>query len=120
MARNSRRRRIGLSIKRLVGVNKPNVTLLYRRDDNYRHYYFSKKLCIGVEWVAKFEHISKKNAAELLMEAGLSKYIGAKVTEQLHANHAARERNEKVRSNRFIQDLKRYAKSQGMDISGFF
>jgi hypothetical protein len=60
----------------LFGTNKPNVTRVNHKDEYYKNYYFNKKLCTGVELVAKIERTSKKQAAELLMKAGLSSYMG--------------------------------------------
>jgi hypothetical protein len=50
--------------------------------------------------VVKIERISKKNAAELLMKAGLSSYMGEKLT-------------------RFVLELRKLARERGYDISKF-
>ena len=56
-----------LSLRRLFGVNKPNITRLNRKDDYYRDYYFNKRLSEGIEFIALIERISKKQAAEAKM-----------------------------------------------------
>jgi hypothetical protein len=101
----------------LFGANKTNVTFLNHKDEYYKDYYFNKKLCDGIEWVAKFERTSKKKAAELLLMAGIEKYMGAKVAEHIEYERAARELNQKVKMPRFVMLLRRYAKEHGMDIS---
>ena len=65
------------------------------------------------------ERVSKREAAAKLMEFGLSKYMGAKLSEYIHAEHVAREINQKVKLNRFVRVLRRYARDNGMDISKF-
>ncbi len=85
--------------------------------DYHRHYYLSEPLCNGIELVAKIERTSKKQAAELLMKAGLSSYMGAKLTKYIQDDRAASELNQKVKMTRFVQVLRRYAREHGMDIS---
>lgn len=106
-----------LSIMGLFGANKPNVTRLNYKDEYYKNYYFNKKLCDGIELVGVIERTSKKRAAELLMKAGLSSYMGEKVTEYIERDRVAREINQKVHMTRFIMVLRRYAREHGMDIS---
>jgi len=120
METNSKARLLRLSLRRLFGVNKPNITRLHRKDDYYRDYYFNKQLSEGIEFIAKIERISKKQAAELLMKAGFSSWMGEKVGEYIQAERAARERNESVRRNRFVRQLILFAREHGMDISKFF
>ncbi len=79
--------------------------------------YFTKKLYDGIELVAKIENVNRKKAAELLMKAGLSSYMGAKLTEYIKNDQAAREQNQKMKMTRFVMILRRYAREHGMDIS---
>lgn len=95
------------------------MTRLNHKDEYYKNYYFDKKLCHGIEIVAEYNRISKKQAADLLMREGLSKYMGAKVTEQIEMEHAAHELNQKVKLTRFVMILRRYARARGIDISKF-
>jgi hypothetical protein len=67
--------------------------------------------------IAKIERTSKKDAAELLMKAGLSSYMGQKLTDYIHNEQLAREQNQKIEMTRFVMVLRRYAKEHGMDIS---
>jgi hypothetical protein len=101
----------------LFGTNKPNVTRLNHEDEYYKAYWFNKKLCDGINLVAKIERVTKKQAAELLMKAGLSSYMGGKLTEYIKIEHAAREPNQKIKMTRFVMVLRRYAREHGMDIS---
>ena len=65
----------------LFGANKPNVTRLNHKDMYYKNYYFTKKLCAGIELVAAIERTSKIRAANLLMANGLSHYMREKLDE---------------------------------------
>jgi hypothetical protein len=103
----------------LFGANKPNVTRVNHKDEYYKNYYFNQKLCNGIKIVADIERTSKKQAAELLMKAGLSSYMGAKLTVYIKNDQAAREQNQKIKMTRFVMILRRYAREHGMDISRF-
>jgi hypothetical protein len=103
----------------LFTANKPNMTRLNHKDEYYKNYYFNRKLCNGIRIVADIERTSKKQAAELLMRAGLSSYMDAKLTEHIERERAARELNQKVKATRFLRELRKLAKSKSMDISKF-
>ena len=119
MKNESKARLLRLTIKRLFSTSKPNVTRLNRKDDYYRDYYFNKQLSDGIDLVAAIELTSKKRAAELIMTAGFSSYMGQKITEYIQAERIAQERNEKLRRNRFALQLIRFAKERGMDLRKF-
>jgi hypothetical protein len=103
----------------LFGTQKTqNAHKLYA-DRYYKNYHLGKPLCDGIELVAKIERKSKKDAAELLMKAGLSSYTGAKLTEYLKDERAAQEFHQRMRYNRFVHVLRQYAREQGMEISKF-
>jgi hypothetical protein len=53
------------------------------------------------------------------MKSGLSKYMGAKLSEYIKNERAARELNQKVKMTPFVLTLRRYARERGMDISKF-
>ena len=67
--------------------------------------------------VAAVELTSKKDTAELIVKAGLSSYMGKKLSDYIAGEKIARELNQKVKMTRFVMLLKRYAKNRGMDIS---
>jgi hypothetical protein len=69
--------------------------------------------------VAAIERTSRKQAAELLMKAGLSSYLGGKITKHIEDKRAARELNQKLKLTRFVLELRRLARERGMDISKF-
>jgi hypothetical protein len=117
MKHTSNVRSLTRSIMGLFVTKKPNVTSLNHKDEYYRNYYFPKNLCTGIDLVAKIERTNKKQAAELLMKAGLSSYMGGKLTDYIHSEQIAREQNQKIKMTRFIQVLRRYAREHGMDIS---
>ena len=101
----------------LFVTKKSNVTFLNHKNEYFKNYFFNKKLCDGIKLVADIEHSSKKAAAELLMKAGLSSYMGAKLTKYIEDESVAREQNQKIKLTRFIMVLRRYAREHGMDIS---
>jgi hypothetical protein len=119
MKHPSKVRRLTLSIMGLFVTKKRNTTFLNHKDEYHNHYWFNEKLCDGVEIIAAVERISKKDAAELLMKAGISSYMGDKISEYIHNEHVAREQSESLKISRFMMILKRYAREQGMDISKF-
>ena len=80
----------------LFGTKKPNITFINRKNEYYRNYYFPKQLCDGIDMVSAVELISKKAAAEMLMKAGLSSYMGEKVTEHIQSEEVARKLNQKA------------------------
>jgi len=118
MKHTSNVRSLTLSIMGLFVTKKSNVTRLNHKDEYYKNYYFPKNLCDGIELIAATERITKKQAAELLMTAGISSYMGDKISEYIHSEHVAREQND-AKISRFIMLLKRYAREQGTDISKF-
>ena len=103
----------------LFTTKKANITMQNHRDEYYRNYFFNKSLSEGIAIVANIERCSKKDAAQLLMERGLSSYMGAKITEHVQSAEVAAELNQKAERTRFISVLRRYAKDQGIDISKF-
>jgi len=119
MKHSSKVRRLTLSIMGLFGANKPNVTRLNHKDEYYKNYYFPKNVCDGIEFIAKIERTSKKQAAELLMKAGLSSYMGDKLSKYIHGEHIAKEQNQKAKMPRFVLELRKLARERGRDISKF-
>ena len=98
-------------IKRLFGSKKRGTTtFITRKNDYYRSYYFPRQICDGVDMVAALELTSQKAAAEMLMKAGLSSYMGGKITEFIKSEKIARQQNQNVRMTRFIMLLKRCAR----------
>jgi hypothetical protein len=88
-------------------------------NEYYKHFYFNKTLCDGIELVAAIERTTKKQTAELLMKAGLSSYMGAKLTEYIKSERAAWEQNQKLKLTLFVIMLRKLAGERGMDISKF-
>jgi hypothetical protein len=119
MSNNSKVPSLIRSIMGLFVTRKKNVTFINRKEDYFKKYYFNHKFCDGIELVAGIERITKKNAAELLMKAGLSSWMGGKITEYIKSERAARELNQKLQRYRFVFMLRKYARERGMDISKF-
>jgi hypothetical protein len=113
----SKVRRLVLPLMALFGIDRRNKMLVNRPDIYYKHVYFTKRLYDGIELVAKIENVNGKKAAELLMKAGLSSYMGAKLTDYIKNDRAARELNQKMKMTRFVMILRRHAREHGMDIS---
>ena len=115
----SKIRMLTRSIMGLFGSNKRNITLKNHPNIYYKHVYFPKNLYEGIELIALMERTSKKEAAELLVKAGLSRYMGEKLAEHMKNEREAREQDQKLELTRFVRILRRYAKERGMDISKF-
>jgi hypothetical protein len=91
----------------LFGTNKTvNAHELYP-DEYYKHFYFKKSLCDGVELVSKMERTKTKQAAGTLMKAGLSKYMEIKVAEHIQEDLLPGELNLKMKITRFLLILRR-------------
>jgi hypothetical protein len=88
-------------------------------DDYYKPIWFDKRMYDGVVWVARFEKVSKKKAARLLIERGFSKWMGEKFREEHKIQTEVRELQQKVKLTRFVRELRRFAREHGMDISKF-
>lgn len=86
----------------LFGTERRNETLVNRPDIYYKHVYFPKKLYDGIELVSAIENVNRKQAAELLLKAGLSRYMGEKLAEYIKNEQAARELNQKIKMTRFV------------------
>ena len=82
------------SIMHLFSAKKSNITFINHKDLYFKHYWLSKNLCDGIEIVAAIERTSKKDAAEMLVKAGLSSYMGAKITEHIKEEQTARQFNQ--------------------------
>ena len=119
MKHTSNVRSLTRSIVGLFVTKKGNVTFLNHKDEYFKNYYFNKKLSDGIELVALIEHISKKQAAELLMKAGLSSYMGGKITEYIESKRKAREQNQILKLTRFVRIMRQYARERGYDILKF-
>ncbi len=119
MSNPSRIGAVTRSIMHLFSANKRNITFINHKDLYYKHYWLSKNLCDGIELVAAIERLSKKDAAEMLVKAGLSSYMGGKITEYIKKEQSARQYNQKVKPTRFVTTLRRFAREKGMDISKF-
>ena len=100
------------SLTGLFVTKKTNITFVNHKEDYFKSYFFNHKLCDGIDWVAKNELITKKAAAELLMKAGLSSYMGGKIIEYIKNERAARELNQKLQRSRFVFMLRKYARGR--------
>ena len=107
-------------INRLFGLSKSNITLTKSKETHYKHYYFPKNMCDGIEFIAKLERCSKRKAAIKVMEDGLSRYMGNLVKEQVAIDKLARERNEKPPRSRFQFLIRKYARKHGLDVTKLF
>jgi hypothetical protein len=97
---------------RLSSNKKPNVTFKNRKEEYYRNYFFSKKLCDGVELIALIERLSKKDAANMLLERGLSAYMGDNLTKVIKSEAERNERRPDVKLARFLTIIRRLAKQK--------
>jgi len=60
----------------LFGTKKQLNTYQRHPDAYYKHIWFDKPMFDGIEWVTKFERVSKKKGARLLIERGFSSWLG--------------------------------------------
>jgi hypothetical protein len=115
MKTTSRSRSLTRSLMALFVPKKSvNAHQLYP-DDYYRQIFFDKKMFDGIAWVAKFERVSKKKAARMLMERGFGDWLQQKLKE----DRAIRKLENEPQLTRFILSLQKFAKEHGMDIKKF-
>lgn len=119
MRNHSRVRALTRSVLGLFKDPIVNVTFKNHRDDYYKAYWFRKNICEGIELTATINRETLKNTAEMLMERGLASFIGEKLGDYIKSDEVAEKLEQKTARNRFIIELKRYARDKGMDISKF-
>ena len=113
----SSRRSLIRSITGLFGTKKRNVTLVNHKDDNYTHYYVNKKLADGIDFIAQVQQISKKHAAELMIEEGLRSYIALLYKQYVENENKQRLAGQKIYRDRFGRLLRKRTKEMGFDVS---
>ena len=93
--------RLNNSLKNLF--NEAKTTSGHQRcpEKYYRSVYLLKDLFDGIVAVAQIERISKKNATELLLEAGFSNFIGKKIAKYIEAQQISRGNNQPLPRTRF-------------------
>jgi hypothetical protein len=85
----------------------------------YHQYFFPENICNGIDWIADYEHATKKATAEMLMTRGLRVYMGEKVQEQIALDDEARALNQQRKITHFTRKLHRLAKSKDMNMNQF-
>jgi intein-encoded DNA endonuclease-like protein len=70
-------------------------------NEYYKHFYFNKPLCDGIELVAEIEKINKKKASQNLIKRGFSSWMGEKVKNHIDNEKSARELDQKIKLTRF-------------------
>jgi len=100
----------------LFGIKKQLNTHKRHPDAYYKTVWVSKNMFAGIDWVAKFERVSKVRAVNLLLERGFRNWIA----QQIKTEMALRERERKRYPTRFVRGLRKSAEQRGMDISKFF
>ena len=85
----------------------------------YKRVYLSKPMFEGLEFIAAVERKSKIRMTNELMERGIKSYFGEKLGKYIEDDIEARKRGERATVTRFIRELRKLAKSKGMDISKF-
>jgi hypothetical protein len=111
------RRALLRSIMYVFVTKKHNITRLNHKDVYSRNYFFNKKLCEGIEFVAAVENCSQKCVIEMRIEEGMKIYMGDNLREFLQRERVARELNQEVERTRFILMLRRLAKQKGLNVS---
>ena len=105
--------RVILSIRSIFRPKMRNTTRLKHPEEYYCCYYFNKKVGDGVELISKIEHSTRRAAASMLMELGMSAYMGRKLTAQIQDDVS------EIDKQRFSDTLRQKALEQGKDISKF-
>ena len=88
LSRSKRTNFLTGSLMRLFGTQSPdigtkdhNITRLNHKDEYFRNYPVNKRHSNGIEWVAKIEMCTKKDAVAMLMDLAFSSYMGKKMDE---------------------------------------
>ncbi len=109
--------RVVRSIRNIFRPETHNKTRKLHPDEYYCNFYFTKNVGDGVEFISKIEHSTKKAAANILMERGISVYMGAKVTQSIQRGDLSGEPEQKAERTWFRRVMRRRARDQGFDIS---
>jgi len=96
-----------------------NKTRKLHPDEYYCNFYFTKNVGDGVELISKIEHSTKKAAANMLMELGMSAYMGSKITKSIQRGDISTDPSQKAEITWFKRVMRRRARDQGKDISRF-
>ncbi len=102
--------------KRLFGPTDMNNTRIRHKDDYFKHYYFPKKLCDGIEWVAEIERSSRQVAVVKLMKIGIARYMRELINKQIEMDRIARGNNLRPPMTRYARLIRKYAKENGLNI----
>jgi len=111
--------RVVRSIRNLFRPKMHNTTRLRHPEEYYCCYFFTKKVGDGIDVVSKIEHSTKKAAANMLMERGLSAYMGSKITKSIQRGDISAEPDQKAERTWFKRVMRKRAREQGNDISKF-
>ena len=116
---NPRFRSLKNGIKGALQPKKPNITLLNRKDDYFRHYYFPISTCLAIEIEAFEKHIPLRAAAEYFMERGIRDVWGEKLAAYRDELFKGVPLGTAINHHRMINLIVQSAKKQGFDISIF-
>jgi len=103
----------------LFVTKKQQNTHLRHPDAYFRTIWVSEKMYAGIDWVAKFERVSKVRAVNLLLERGFRSWIVERIKAEAALKERERQLSRKPYPSRFVLGLRRLAKTRGMDISKF-
>ena len=105
------------TIRTIIGREKPPSTRKRAPDAYYRQIYLSKENYNGVEFLAKATKTSRVRMANELIRRGLRSFYGEVLGEEIRDNIEKRAHRDDL--SLFLYRLKKYARSQGYDISAF-
>jgi hypothetical protein len=70
----------------------------------------------GVDFIARTERISKKEAVNSLLELGMRTLYAEKIAQGINERHIAEDMGKDYTPVRFILEFRKWAKKYGMDI----
>ncbi len=101
------------------GTKKQQNTHLRHPDAYFKTVWVSEKMYAGIDWVAKFERISKVRAVNRLLERGFRSWIVEQIKAETVLKEHERKLSRKPYPSRFVRGFRKFCKERGMDISKF-
>ena len=105
---------------RLIKGRKPYNCHKEYPEQYTRCYFFPRNICDGIDIIAKTHRITKKFAAQKIMEFGLSVYIGDNVSFMIHCDHGTLTPLELQVQQRMERELRHRARQKGIKLNKIF
>jgi hypothetical protein len=92
-----------------------NPRLMYP-DEYFKQVFLTKRMYQGIEFIARVNRISKKQAVNDLIELGMQTLYARKMNQEIVDRLAAEEAGKQYYADRFILQFRKWAREKGMDI----